>query len=149
GDDTISVSGNGSDRMIFGSGYGHDILTNPGSGYNRDDTLVLKDLNPSDVQVSRNGDVMTLRVLSSGDTFVVNFQFWGDGSQIKGLTHIQFADGTIWDRTAIASNALISGTAGNDTINLPTSGATVDAGAGDDTLSVSGNGSDRIVFGIG
>jgi len=26
----------------------------------------------------------------------VNFQFWGDGTQIQGLTHVQFADGTIW-----------------------------------------------------
>ncbi|MGT2440862.1 beta strand repeat-containing protein [Bradyrhizobium betae] len=146
GDDTISVSGNGSDRIIFGSGYGRDTLTNPGSGYNRDDTLVLKDLSPSDVQLSRSGDVMTLKVLATGDTFAVNFQFWGDGSQIQGLTHIQFADGTIWDRSTIAENAWVRGTSGNDSIGVPATGVTVDAGAGDDTITVSGNGSDRIVF---
>ncbi len=149
GDDTISVSGNGSDRIIFGSGYGHDALTNPGSGYNRDDTLVLKNLNPADVQLSRNGDAMLVKVLATGDTFNVNFQFWGDGSQIQGITHIQFADGTLWDRATIAANAWIRGTSGNDSLTLPATGYTADAGAGDDTISVSGNGSDRIVFAKG
>jgi len=149
GDDTLSVSGNGSDRVIFGTGYGHDTLTNPGSGYSRDDTLVLKDVNPSDVQLSRSGDLMTLKILSTGDTFTVNYQFWGDGSQIQGLTHIQFADGTVWDRAAIAANAWIRGTSGNDSIGMPVTAATVDPGAGDDALGVSGNGSDRIIFAKG
>ncbi|MDF0585064.1 calcium-binding protein, partial [Bradyrhizobium yuanmingense] len=145
GDDTISVSGNGSDHIIFGSGYGHDTLTNPGSGYNRDDTLVLKDLNPSDVQLSRNGDAMTLKVLSTGDTFVVNYQFWGDGSQIQGLTHIQFADGTVWDRAAIASNAWLRGTSGNDSLSASASADTLFGDQGNDYLQGNG-GSDTYLY---
>ena len=29
----------------------------------------------------------------------MNFQYWGDGSQIQGLTHIQFANGSNWNRS--------------------------------------------------
>ena len=36
-----------------------------------------------------------------------------------------------------------------DSITLPATGITADAGAGDDTLTVSGNGSDRIIFAKG
>jgi hypothetical protein len=92
------------DRIASSSarGDGHDTLTNPGSGYNRNDTLVLTDLNASDVQFSRNGYALVVTVPSTGESFTTSFQFWGDGSQIQGLTHIQFADGTIWDRSAIA-----------------------------------------------
>jgi hypothetical protein len=51
----------------------------------------------------------------------VNYQFWGDGSQIQGLTNIQFADGVSWNRSAISdavstfnwvgspSNAMLTG----------------------------------------
>ncbi|QOZ75368.1 hypothetical protein XH83_07890 [Bradyrhizobium sp. CCBAU 53351] len=145
GDDTISVSGNGSDRIIFGSGYGHDVLTNPGSGYNRDDTLVLKDLNPSDVELSRVGDAMILKVSATGDSFTVNFQFWGDGSQIQGLTHIQFADGTVWDRSAIASNAWIRGTAVNDSLSGAASNDYLFGLQGNDYLRGNG-GSDTYVY---
>ncbi|WP_084462338.1 calcium-binding protein [Bradyrhizobium sp. WSM1417] len=145
GDDVISVSGNGSDRIIFGSGYGHDTLTNPGSGYNRDDTLVLKDLNPADVQLSRNGDAMTLKVLSTGDTFVVSFQFWGDGSQIQGLTNIQFADGTNWGRATIADNAWIRGTVNGETLSGLSSNDTILGDLGNDRLQ-GRDGSDTYVY---
>ncbi|MCK1331317.1 hypothetical protein IVB57_23620 [Bradyrhizobium sp. CW9] len=145
GDDTISVSGNGSDRIIFGSGYGHDTLTNPGSGYNRDDTLVLKDLNRSDVQLSRNGDAMTLKLLSTDDTFVVDYQFWGDGSQIQGLTGIQFADGTLWNRAAITENAWIRGTVNGETLSGLSSNDTILGDLGNDRLQ-GRDGSDTYVY---
>ncbi|WP_420970809.1 calcium-binding protein [Bradyrhizobium sp. B120] len=149
GDDTLSVSGSGSDRIVFAKGDGHDTLTNSGSGSSRDDTLVLTDINPSDIRLTRNGEVLTLAVLSTGDTFTARYQFWGDGSQILGLSHIQFADGTIWDRATIASNALVVGTPGNDNIDAPTNGATIDLGLGDDRVNLSGTGADRVLFAKG
>lgn len=120
GDDTFSVSGSGSDRILFSKGDGHDTLTNPGSGYNRNDTLLLTDLNGSDVQFSRNGYALVVTVPSTGESFTTSFQFWGDGSQIQGLTHIQFADGTIWDRSAIADSVQTftwAGSPANATLN--------------------------------
>ncbi|KJC54174.1 hypothetical protein UP10_40630 [Bradyrhizobium sp. LTSPM299] len=148
GDDTLSVSGNGSDRIIFSKGGGHDTLTNPGSGYTRNDTLVLTDIDPSDVRLTRNGDAMTLTVLSTGDSFTARYQFWGSGSE-QGLGNIQFADGTIWDRATIASNIWVIGTAGNDSISPPADGATIEAGLGDDTINLSGTGADLILFAKG
>jgi Ca2+-binding RTX toxin-like protein len=149
GNDTISVSGNGSDRIIFAKGDGQDTLTNPGSGYNRNDTLLLTDITSSDVTLSRSGDAMLLTVVSTGDSFKVNYQFWGDGTQIQGLSDIQFADGAIWTRTDIAARAWIVGTSGNDSISLPANGVTVNPGRGDDAITISGNGSDRIIFAKG
>jgi len=148
GDDTLSVSGTGSDRIIFGVGSGHDVLDNPSNGYKRSDVLDLTGLLPSDIALSRSGNQLIVKLLASGETFTALWQFYGDGVSF-GVGSIKFADGTVWDRTAIAANAWLRGTSGNDSIGLPTTGITVDAGAGDDTLSVSGNGSDRIIFGAG
>jgi Ca2+-binding RTX toxin-like protein len=149
GNDTINVSGTGGDTILFAKGDGHDVLNNPGSGYNRDDTLSLTDILPSEVVLTRSGDALFIDVPSTGDQFEVNYQFWGDGSQIQGLTHIEFADGTTWDRATIAANAWIRGTNGNDSLSLPSNGVTIDAGPGDDFITVGGTGADRIVFAKG
>ena len=61
----------------------------------------LIDINSSEVQFSRSGDALLLSVRSTGDAITVNFQFWGD----QGVTNVKFADGTIWNRSAI-SNAV-------------------------------------------
>lgn len=148
GDDTLSVSGNGSDRIVFGAGSGHDVLDNPGNGYQRSDVLDLTGLLPSDVVLSRSGNQLIVKLLATGDTFTALWQFYGDGLSY-GVGSIKFADGTVWDRTTIAANAWVRGTSGNDSITLPATGITADAGAGDDTLTVSGNGSDRIIFAKG
>ncbi|OAF14276.1 hypothetical protein AYJ54_42725 [Bradyrhizobium centrolobii] len=148
GDDTLSVSGNGSDRIVFTAGSGHDVLDNPGNGYVRSDVLDLTGLLPSDVVLSRSGNQLIVKLPATGDTFTALWQFYGDGLSY-GIGSIKFADGTVWDRTTIATNAWVRGTSGNDSITLPATGVTADAGAGDDTLTVSGTGSDRIVFAKG
>ena len=148
GDDTFSVSGNGSDRFVFGAGSGHDLLDNPGNGYQRTDVLDLTGLLPSDIVLSRSGNQLIVKISATGETFTALWQFYADGLSY-GIGSIKFADGTIWDRTAIAANAWVRGTSGNDSLTLPATAVTADAGAGDDTISVSGNGSDRIVFAKG
>ncbi|WP_145984416.1 calcium-binding protein [Bradyrhizobium nitroreducens] len=148
GDDTFSVSGNGSDRIVFGVGSGHDVLNNPGNGYQRTDVLDLVGLLPSDIVLSSSGNQLLVKVAATGETFTALWQFYADGLSY-GLGSIKFSDGTIWDRTAIAANAWVRGTSGNDSLTLPATGVTVDAGAGDDTITVSGNGSDRIIFAKG
>jgi Ca2+-binding RTX toxin-like protein len=148
GTDTISVSGTGADTIIYAHGYGNDTLTNSGSGYVRSDTLYLVDSLPADVALTHAGDAMTVKLLSTGEVFTVSYQFWGDGLGY-GLGQIKFSDGTIWNRAAILSNAWIRGTSGNDSLSLPTNGVTVDAGAGNDTLSVQGTGADTIIYAHG
>ncbi|MGY3590313.1 Ca2+-binding RTX toxin-like protein [Bradyrhizobium sp. USDA 4341] len=148
GDDTISVSGAGSDTIKFAKGDGHDMLDNPGSGYLRGDTLELTDILSSEVQLTRSGDQMVVTVLSTGDSFTIKYQFSGDGNS-KGISHLKFADGTVWDRATIAANAAVRGTSGNDTISPPGDGTTIVAGLGDDRVVLTGTGADRILFARG
>jgi Ca2+-binding RTX toxin-like protein len=56
---------------------------------------------------------------------------------------------THWDRAAIAQNAWIRGTTGNDNVTPPGNGVTVDLGLGDDRVALNGVGSDRIIFAKG
>ncbi|WP_342722668.1 calcium-binding protein [Bradyrhizobium sp. B097] len=148
GDDAISVSGAGSDTIKFAKGDGHDTLDNPGSGYQRSDTLELTDILSSEVQLSRAGDQMVVTVTSTGDSFTVKYQFSGDGNS-KGISHLKFADGTLWDRATIAANAAVRGTSGNDTISPPSDRTTIIPGLGDDRVVLTGTGADRIVFAKG
>jgi Ca2+-binding RTX toxin-like protein len=148
GDDYLNISGTGSDTIIFAQGDGHDTLNNSGSGYVRNDTLSLVDSSASDVQLSRSGYALSVSILSTGDKFTVNYEFWNSSTDY-GINQIKFSDGTIWDRATIVENAWLRGTSGNDSITLPTDGVTVDAGLGDDYISVSGTGSDTIIFAQG
>ena len=149
GDDRITVSGSGHDTIVFAMGYGHDTLDNPGTGYQRDDTLSLDDILSSEVQFTRSGDKLIVSVPATGDTFTVNYQFYNGGTSVYGINTVAFADGTVWDRATIAANAWVRGTSGNDSLTVPSDGVTVDAGAGDDTITVSGTGRDTIVFAMG
>jgi Ca2+-binding RTX toxin-like protein len=147
GNDTLSVSGTGGDTIIYAHGDGNDTLTNTNYGYVRSDTLSLVDSLRTDVVLSRSGDVMTVKLLSTGEVFTVTYQFLA--APDYGLGRIKFSDGTIWDRSEIEDHAWIRGTSGNDSIVLPTTGVTVDLGAGNDTLSVSGTGGDTIIYAHG
>jgi hypothetical protein len=149
GDDTVNLTGTGADVIEFAKGDGHDTLDNGGSGYQRNDTLDLTNILPSEVQLTRSDNKLIVRVPSTGDSVTVLYQFYNGGSSVYGINQIKFADGTVWDRATITANAPIRGAGGNDYINLPSDGVTVDAGAGDDTFAVSGNGSDRILFAKG
>jgi Haemolysin-type calcium binding protein related domain len=84
----------------------------------------------------------------TGETIKTAYQFYSQTAN-RGIKKFQFADSSSWDFQTINANAWIGGTSGSDSISLPVDGATVDAGLGDDTLSVSGNGSDRIIFAKG
>jgi Ca2+-binding RTX toxin-like protein len=149
GDDTTNLTGSGSDTILFAKGDGHDVLNNTGSGYVRNDTLNLTDILSSDVVLTRSGDQMTINVPSTGDTITVKFQFFAGGTSVYGINNIKFADGTVWNRATILANAWVRGTAGADSLTLPSDGVTVVAGQGNDTISVSGNGSDTFIFAKG
>jgi len=55
--------------------------------------------------------------------------FLNGGSSVYALNAIKFADGTILESDKFANNAWIRAD-GNDSITLPSDGATVDAGQG-------------------
>jgi Ca2+-binding RTX toxin-like protein len=148
GDDHGSVSGNGSDRIVFAKGDGHDTLDNPGSGYQRNDTLDLTGILPSDVLLSRSGNQLVVTVPSTGDTVTVLWQFYDGGTSVYGINNIKFADGTTWDRATIASEAWVRGTNDNDTISGSPGNDILWGGLGNDTLHGT-TGSDRYVYASG
>jgi hemolysin type calcium binding protein len=149
GNDTLEISGTGSDLIMFSEGDGSETLDNPSSGYQRNDTLDLVGILPSEVQLTQSGDKLIVSVPSTGDSFTALWQFLDGGSSVYGVNNIEFADGTIWNRSTIAANAWVRGTSANQTITVPSDGVTVDAGPGNDTLEISGTGSDLIMFSKG
>ena len=98
GNHTLSVSGTGSDLIMFAEGDGQETLDNPGSGYQRNDTLDLTNILPSQVQLTQSANALIVSVPSTGDTFTALWQFYNGGSSVYGLNTIEFADGTTWDR---------------------------------------------------
>jgi hypothetical protein len=149
GNDYINATGSGADTVLFAKGDGQDRLDNTGSGYQRNDTLELSDILPSEILLTHSGNELIVSLPSTSDTFTALWQFYNGGTSIYGINAIEFSDGTTWDRATIASNAWVRGTSGNDSITMPTTGVTIDGGTGDDTLTVSAAGSDQIVFAKG
>ncbi len=105
GDKTIFMSGNGSDTIRFAKGDGHDVIDNPGSGYTRDDTLVLNDTNSNEVVLTRDGDALLVTISQTGDTVRSRWQFWNNSTQY-GINRIMFADGTTVSRDQIQQSSL-------------------------------------------
>ncbi len=146
GNDTISVSGNGSDTFLFAKGDGHDVITNPGAGYDREDTLKFTNVLATEVSLSRSGNAMTVTVPSTGDSITMNFQFWGDSqtNQNQGVSYILFADGTEWNRSELRELASM-GTTGSDNI-AGTSGNDVFDGRGGNDVVTGDGGNDTYIF---
>ncbi|MEJ1936674.1 calcium-binding protein, partial [Nostoc sp. NIES-2111] len=138
----------GSDTYLYRAGDGNDTIDDGVDQAAEVDTLRLLDVAPGGVALTRSGENLLVQILATGEIVTVAGQF-RSGSSYVGIEQITFADGTVWDRATIAVHAWVRGTSGNDSISLPADGVTVDAGRGDDTISVSGAGSDTIKFAKG
>jgi Ca2+-binding RTX toxin-like protein len=142
GNDTL-VGGAGSDTYIYRVGSGGDVIYEDPSPADID-TIKLIDLNASDIQLRRSGNDLLLKILSSGDELRVMSQF----SNGSGIEKVLFADGTSWDRAAIADNAWYRGSAGDDRFDGSAGGEVFDGAGGNDTL-VGGTGSDTYIYRVG
>ncbi|WP_159442535.1 calcium-binding protein [Agrobacterium sp. DSM 25558] len=148
GDDRFE-SGAGSDAYVYAKGDGNDrIVENSGSNVEID-TLRFDDLTPADVEFSRFNDTLLLKVVETGHTITVDWQFYSDASN-WGIEKIEFADGTVWDRAQIKAAAIsrINGTSGGETLNGTSLDDVFNAGLGDDRFE-SGSGSDTYVYAKG
>jgi len=146
GNDTIHLSA-GSDTVRYASGDGSDVIYDTSSSSAYTDRLELVDINPTDVEGSRVGASLQLKVLATGDIITVDNQFYSTSAKY-GFEQIAFANGTVWDRNAIASAAWIRGTAGDDNLIGTSAADSLDGGAGNDTIDGQG-GADKMVGGIG
>jgi Ca2+-binding RTX toxin-like protein len=154
------MGGNGSDTYVFGYGSGHDlILDQEFPGATASDRILLKPgVTAADVELrvvtdDGNGNSLLpslqLKLKSTGETVIVMGQFLVDPFGDLGITTIEFADGTVWDKAEIERRVhLFEGTAGDDQIVATDGNDVLDGGAGNDQL-MGGTGSDTYVFGHG
>ena len=114
GDDGVDGK-DGNDIYIYRSGDGHEWLNDTGPATDTD-TLILTDLDPSDITLNRNGDDLLIVVTATGAIIEVNdfFKLWGTAS--NGIEQIRFADDTVWDRDDIKANTVFTGSPGNNVI---------------------------------
>jgi Ca2+-binding RTX toxin-like protein len=147
--DDILQGGDGNDTYLFGVGSGHDVIRESLGNMNLGEDDVLRfgaSVLPSNVQLSRSGNDLTI-TLASGDSVRIENQFayqawftWTD------VDRFQFADGSEWSKADISRKLLDSGrTAGNDTITGFASDDVLDGGAGNDVL-IGGDGGDTYKY---
>ncbi|MFM0284206.1 calcium-binding protein [Paraburkholderia sediminicola] len=151
GDDLL-VGGTGSDTYLFGRRSGNDTIEEVYDLYGNDTDVVLfdADIRPQDVTVRRDGQGYDLLLTISGSNNVLRiknqlYQSSGTSTFAYGIEQFRFADGTIWDKQAVAWMAL-QGTPGKDVLVGYNGDDVLDGGAGDDLL-IGGTGSDTYLFG--
>jgi len=168
GNDDVE-GGIGSDLYVYRKGDGNDVLYDSGSSSDTD-TLQLVDINPEDVTLSRvsttTRDIL-ITVHATGETILLDDQL---RTTRHGIEQLEFADGTIWDRSIIASqsaafvsttdnasantvdgdaqNDVLLGMGGSDVLNGLEGDDRLFGGLGDDTLS-GGIGNDLLRGGTG
>lgn len=149
--------GAGEDVYLFGLGSGQDTITNieDTAAASTDTVLLEAGITPSDVTLTQAirpvGSVsdldLVISVKGTTDRLVVQGHFAKYGSASTPIGNIKFADGTVWDATAIALKALIA-TTGNDYLSGSDANDTLNALEGNDTLS-GGGGEDVLDGGLG
>ena len=153
GNDYIKI-GAGSDTILYGMGDGSDTIEGTSNSLTDHDKLVLTNLTPDDVELSRTGDALVIKVKETGETVVDLYFFSGSSSLANwnnnawGIESISFANGETWGRDRIQLETPIRG---NDAANgLAGSGLddTLIGGAGDDSIS-SAAGNDTFIWAKG
>jgi Haemolysin-type calcium binding protein related domain len=72
----------------------------------------------SEIQLSQSGDRLIISVPSTGDSFTALWQYYNNGVGY-GVNEIQFADGAVWNRSAIndaLSTFTFNGSSTNSTL---------------------------------
>lgn len=178
GDDTLDGgAGNdllegyvGDDIYLFGRGYGQDSIDDQGDSSDVDTLQLLEGVGPGDLMLRATPDFGTgviLTITSTADQLMLGGFF---ASPSLRVDRIKFADGTIWDYTAMlarvegvdlvgtedldylygnVTNDTLSGLGGDDTLYGGAGNDRLDGGTGADTM-VGGSGNDvYLVEGIG
>ncbi|MCA1894147.1 hypothetical protein HW573_23165 [Agrobacterium genomosp. 3] len=152
GDDILS-GGVGSDTFVYSSGGGNDQINDEANEVGDVDTLLLSDLNSSDVTILRKGNKLEVTVTSTGHLITVEGQ-WAEPDGYSGIEQIQFADGSVMARSAIMAiednSSLdptnIVGTANDDVFESVNGDNTFSGLAGNDVYNYGrGDGHDTIV----
>ncbi|MDX8355628.1 calcium-binding protein [Cognatiyoonia sp. IB215182] len=154
GDDTL-IGGSGDDEFLWAQGDGNDvILSRDGflTAAGGEDGLVLLDVTSDQVEVSRVGHDVQLRILPTNEVITLsehfkNFTVSGETAALDPVDVVNFADGEIWSVQDLESHTYIHGTDGNDTLIGTTDDETFFGGAGDDIIRTNGN--DTVIWQAG
>ena len=169
GNDYLSGD-SGNDTYVFNLGDGQDVIYNFDSNeYNNGiistDKLVFgMGINPADIELRFNGSGSDLVIGIKGTSDSITVQYYFDSSQAYQLDAIEFADGTVWDKTMIASmpimltgdnndnylsgsvsHDVIQGLSGNDSLYGNDGNDSLDGGVGNDLLN--GNSGNDTLYG--
>ncbi|CAH1208159.1 hypothetical protein PAECIP111893_02849 [Paenibacillus plantiphilus] len=114
GNDTLE-GGTGNDTYLFRKGSGQDTIYDGDALSGNIDTLILEDINPGEIVLARdNNESLIVRVAGSDDKITLQSYFSSSG--YYRIERIQFADGTVWDYSAIIGQQVhTTGTEGDDT----------------------------------
>jgi Ca2+-binding RTX toxin-like protein len=151
GDDLIHI-GSGNDTILYGKGDGYDVITDSSNSASERDTLILTDINSSDVELSRVGGDLILTMKSTGEYidfagfFPVGTGDWS--TTARNIDTIRFADGEAWTRSTIQEKAWYRGTDQIDNIHASELNDTIHGGKGDDVLE-GWTGSDTYIWSKG
>jgi Ca2+-binding RTX toxin-like protein len=102
GNDTYYDHSNASDIFIYASSYGNDTIDYQAYDAQHGGSLRLTDLNPSDITLTRDDTELYITVTATGKIIHDLDHF---AATTRGISQIQFADGTTWDRATIDANA--------------------------------------------
>jgi Ca2+-binding RTX toxin-like protein len=155
----------GNDTYLFGRGYGQDTISeNDWNSGNLDTVQLGAGIAPTDITVTRTLGDIVLSINGTSDRLTLQYWYYGSGYRIE---QVVFADGTVWDATALESQIaiqagtagddyifggdqsdVISGLGGNDWLSGGAGNDTLDGGTGSDYLS-GDDGNDAYLFGRG
>ena len=147
GTDTLR-GGSGSDTYRFGLGDGFNVIEEGYDPASVDTIELAESLEPDAVTVRYTRDGHMTVSLSDGTAILVRNQVssWAASGGL-GIEQLRFADGSVWDRNALALRA-VAGTDGDDTIVSDHTDDIVDGGGGNDVF-VNLGGYDTYLFGVG
>jgi Ca2+-binding RTX toxin-like protein len=148
-----TVSGGAGDDSYVYSSIATGSTTIEDTSSSTADRIILTDINPGDVTLSRpnGGDDLVLTIANSGETLTVQGQFlkFATGTILTEIEEFRFADGTVWTPNDIRLQTIAAEeTSGNDTVYGFHTADRLDGGAGNDLLIGNGGG-DTFVFGRG
>lgn len=123
----------GNDTYLFGRGDGQDRIYDRDSNAGNLDVLVFSaGVAPTDVQASRNGNVLVLAIKGTGDQVHVANYFVGSAWEIEAVRFIE-APAVVWT-TADFKAIGLAGSGGDDNVTGYGSADTIDGGGGNDRL---------------
>jgi Ca2+-binding RTX toxin-like protein len=136
GSDLLVINGAGS-HVQFDLGDGFDTIRT-GQGVGSVNLELGEGIDPANIIGMRSGNALVMQFNAAGDGLYVE-EFFQSGEFLDAATslgELRFADGTVWNKFAIA-NMGFKGGEGNDNIVVSVSGAVADGGAGNDVIGVS------------